>query len=753
MQIGQGLRRAALATVAAAPLLIGADAAFAQARASAPSVSEVVVTAEKREENLREVPQSISVVGAAELERQQAFNVQQYAALVPGLTVTQSEPGRARVTLRGVNTGSVASTLGVYVDETPYGSSTGLVNAAVLTGDFDTFDVERIEVLRGPQGTLYGASSLGGVLKFVTRAPQLGQFSARVRGGVSSVEGGDQGWNGSAVANVPLGDKAAVRVSAFKRKLPGYIDEVGTAGSMVGSNVNESEIEGGRASLLFQPVESFSVRATAILQDAKNGEPSTFDADPRSTAPLYGGLTHTAFTPTTSQFKYKLYNLTADWDLGFATLTSATSYGKLDQTSHEDVTSVSVGGGLTFGSLFTALFSTPGVPLGGNEPVRIYQRKTTQEFRLVSPSNDHLEWLLGAFYTKETGGIHQTFDAIRISDQQPITGLPLLGQADVDSKYEELAGFGNLTWHLTPRFELQLGGRYSQNKQRAEESLNGILVGGASQFTPVNSKESVFTYSVAPRYSLSDTASVYLRVAKGYRPGGPNLLPPGAPAGTPTSYDADTLVSFEGGLKADFFDRMVSLDAAVFYLDWDNIQLFTRINNVGLNANGGKAVSKGLEFTATARPTAGLTLVASGALTDAELTKDTPPTVGGLKGERLPFVPRYNLTLSGSYDWTAWSDVDAFVGGTLALVGGRDGGFDNAYRAAIGNRLHLDSYAQLDLQAGLRRGNLSAEVFVQNLANERGVVNTGAYGNLPNNALPVTSIRPRTIGLTLSADF
>lgn len=752
MKNWNGLRRAALATVAAGPLLIAADAASAQSRPTAPSVSEVVVTAEKREESLREIPQSVSVVGGQELERQQAFSFEQYAARVPGLTVTQSEPGRARLTLRGVNTGGVASTLGVYVDETPYGSSTGLVNAAVLTGDFDTFDVERIEVLRGPQGTLYGASSLGGVLKFVTRAPQLGEFSSRFQGGVSSVEHGGNGWSGAAVVNVPLGDKAALRISGFKRRLAGYLDEVGTAGSLRGSDVNRSDIEGGRASVLFKPTETFSIRATAILQDAKNGEPSTYDADARSTAPLYGGLTHTAFTPTRSQFKYRLYDLTADWDLGFATLTSATSYGRLDQNSHEDVTSVDLGG-ITFGGLFTALFSTPGVPLGGNEPVKIFQRKTTQEFRLASPKSDKLEWLVGAFFTRETGGIDQGFDAIRLSDQQPVAGLPLLGLASVSSKYTEQAGFGNLTWHVTPRFDLQLGGRYGENRQRAVETLDGILVGGSSRFTPVNSKESVFTYSVAPRYELSDNAAVYLRVAKGYRPGGPNLLPPGAPAGTPTSYDADTLVSYEGGVKADFLDRKVSLDAAVFYLDWDHIQLFTRINNVGLNANGGKAESKGIEFTATARPTEGLSLVASGAITHAVLTRDTPPTVGGLKGDRLPFVPRYSLNLSGTYDWTAWSDVDAFVGGSLALVGARDAGFDTGYRAAFGQRLRLDSYAQVDVQAGLRRRNLSIEAFVQNLGGQRGVLNVGAFGNLPNRALPVTPIRPRTIGLTLSAEF
>ncbi len=188
----------------AAGLLVSALAPAQESTGSGAVLEEVVVTASKREERLLDVPQSVSVVDGAVLERQQATNFQDYLKLVPGLQLTQDTPGVGRLVMRGINTGGVASTVAVYLDETPFGSSTGLVNGAILAGDFDTFDMQRIEVLRGPQGTLYGASSLGGVLKFVPNEPQTDHFGVRLRANVENVESGDTGYSGVGMINVPL---------------------------------------------------------------------------------------------------------------------------------------------------------------------------------------------------------------------------------------------------------------------------------------------------------------------------------------------------------------------------------------------------------------------------------------------------------------------------------------------------------------------------------------------------------------------
>ena len=221
MSIKQLARRMAL-TIGA--LLAGAGVVAAQ---EVSSLGEVVVTAQKRAETLVEIPMSISVIGGETLERGQADNFKDLVALVPGLSINTNTPGVSRITLRGINTGGVASTVGVYVNDVPFGSSSGLANGAILSGDFDTFDMERIEVLRGPQGTLYGASSLGGVIKYVANDPSTRDFEGRVLGTTENVEGGEMGYALTGVLNIPLSDTFAVRASGFYRSDDGYINSIG----------------------------------------------------------------------------------------------------------------------------------------------------------------------------------------------------------------------------------------------------------------------------------------------------------------------------------------------------------------------------------------------------------------------------------------------------------------------------------------------------------------------------------------------
>ena len=211
----------------------------------------------------------------------------------------------------------------------PFGSSSGIANGAILAGDFDTFDVARVEVLRGPQGTLYGASSLGGVLKYVTNEPQTDSFEGRVRG---SFEIGR--WRRHVLfrcrqwPTCPVSDSVAIRASGFYRNVGGFIDSIGTRrNSDVADNINGSTVSGGRASMLFKPSETFSLQLTAFIQDIDNDASSVVDSDSTTGETLYGGLTQSQFVPETADVSYRVYNATAIWDLGFADLTSATSYG------------------------------------------------------------------------------------------------------------------------------------------------------------------------------------------------------------------------------------------------------------------------------------------------------------------------------------------------------------------------------------------------------------------------------------------
>ncbi|HEX3423049.1 MAG TPA: TonB-dependent receptor [Sphingomicrobium sp.] len=753
-------RSAFLSSAAVLGFLVSTPAMAQQQPASSPKdqnatdSEEIVVTAQKRQEAVLDIPQSVSVVGGDTLDRQQANDIQQFANLVPGLSLTETNPGNTRIVIRGINTGGVGATVGVYVDEVPFGSSSGLVNGAILAGDFDTFDVQRLEVLRGPQGTLYGASSLGGVLKYVTVEPKFGVLDLRARGGIEDVENGGLGWNADAVINAPLGSNAAIRVSGFYRRDAGWIDAeaghdaIGGAPSLGGKNINRDEIYGGRASLLFKPTDRLSIRLTAIDQKIDANDPNVVEVDPVTLKPIHG-LQQTVFIPQFTDTEYRVYNGTIDYDLGFASLLSSTSYGRLKQNFIVD-------GSPVYGFYLTNYVF--GVPTGLQQNQFTGFKKFTQEVRLTSPSNKTFEWLLGGFYTKESGQIVQDLFAYDLVAHSLLAGAPELAVGQVPSDYKEIAGFANGTWHITDRFDLTAGGRLSHNDQSASQVLSGPLVGGTTDFARTPSSESVFTYSVAPRFELNANTSVYARVATGYRPGGPNVLAPGAPAGAKSTYKSDRLTNYEVGLKTDA-GRRLSFDASAFLLKWQDIQLFQQINNVGFNANGGKATSKGLEAQLSWRPLRGLTLLANGAFTNAKLDEDAPDA-GGFKGDWLPWVPRTSFSLNADYDWMLSPDLHAFVGGGWHYVGRQYGDFDAAYRLATGHQRQINPYGEVDLRAGLDFRKFTLEAFVQNLTDSHGLTSatlitdaiTGAPA-LPNGALSAGIIRPRTIGLTLTANI
>lgn len=758
--------RTVLTVSSAVAMLLAAAAAGAQESTPA-NLGQVIVTAQKRAETLSEIPMSVSVVSGEELERNQADNFQDLVSLVPGLSINSNTRGVTRISLRGINTGGVASTVGVYVNDVPFGSSSGLANGAILSGDFDTFDLARVEVLRGPQGTLYGASSLGGVLKYVANEPSPAGFESRVQATMEDVKGGDVGYALAGVLNVPMSETAAIRASGFYRSDEGFTDSIGNNpvvslqnpavnivdGSRVEDKLNALDTYGGRLSALFQPSDDFSLNLTALFQDIKSDNSDVVEADPDTYDPLYGGLVASRYHPEYTDIKYRVYSATMDWDVGPVTLQSVTSYGEFEEDFQRDYSGLPVGARLD--QLLTFLFSDPVTaqpPLSAILQQITSTDKFTQEFRIASPEDETFEWLVGVYYTDEDSGIDpQTISAVNAGTEVPAPGFPTLANAQLTSTFEEIALFANATWHVTDRFELSFGGRISENDQKASQVLDGILVGGLTVYDDVKSSESPFTYSFSPRFEFSDDTSVYARVATGYRPGGPNVLPPGAPPGTPASYDSDELTNYEVGLKTASADGRFGLDVAAFYLDWKDIQLFAQINSVGLNANGGKAISKGLEFTASARPVSGLSMTFTGAYTDAYLTEDTDPIVGGLDGDPLPWVPEWSLSLGADYEWPVFGGSTAYVGGRVAFTDDRTAEFSN--RDTDGDIRKADSYTTLDLRAGIDTGTWSIEIFGKNVTDELGINDIVAPGLFPNGAVGLGVIRPRTVGIVLGARF
>jgi outer membrane receptor protein involved in Fe transport len=680
---------------------------------------EIVVTAQKREERLRDVPQSITAVTAETLERLQANSFEDYVAHVPGLTALGGQAGASRLTLRGLNTGSVASTVGTYVDETPYGSSTSLVNAAELALDLDPFDVQRIEVLRGPQGTLYGASTLGGVIKFVMTPPSPDAFEARFRGTAENTADGDPSYAARAAVNIPLGDQAALRLSGIHREQGGFVDDP----SRGASDINSVETSGIRAAFLLNATEDLTIRLSAHLQDIDSDAPNGVDYLQDPLEPVAGDLDQSRPFSQMTDVSYHIYNGTIDWDLGFASLISSSSYSELDQTRQLD-------GTMAFGlSSFLA-----------ND---VTQEKFTQEVRLVSPSSERFEWVLGAFYAQENGLIDQ--EIFFGTPPGTVTGLT----ANIASEYEEIAVFGGITYKFTPQFDVSIGARLAQNDQTVAQGGTAVSTGGEE------SSDDATTYSVAPRYRINDNTMIYARVASGYRPGGPNIL--GVPSIIPATFDPDETVNYELGVKTDLFGGLLRLDAAVFHVDWTDIQLLVFDGVVSGNANGSSAESEGVEWSATLVPTDGLTLVWSGAYTDARLTGDTDPiVVGGASGDPLPNSPEWASTFDVNYEWTVFGDTGAYVGGAWRYVGEQSNGFPGTGGFLYGAQMiDLPSYNVSDLRGGLEFERFEVELFAKNIGDERAVTDFGGFGatlpDAPNGS--ATLIRPRTIGVSLSTRF
>jgi iron complex outermembrane recepter protein len=726
---------------------------------------EVVVTAQKRKEAIADIPASVTVVGGPQLEQRRADDFQDLVSLVPGLSVTSARPGVTRITLRGINTGGVASTVGVYFDDVPFGSSTGLANGAIVSGDFDTFDMARVEVLRGPQGTLYGASSVGGVMKYVPNRPSTERFEARFLGSAETVAGGDPGYSLTGLVNVPLSDTVAVRASGFYRFDSGFIDSIGNnpipsltdptinvvGGTIVADGLNSLDRFGGRVAASFTPTGKLSVNLAAQLQRIESDASSIVDGDPASLEPLNASPVQSRYQSEFNDTKYRVLSGTINWDLGAASLESITSYGTFEANFHSDLAiATNLTGGPPLSSLVTLLFGDAQArPLSAVLPQTTSTDKLTQELRLVSPGSDRFEWLVGAYYTDEDSAIEQRILAVEAGTETTAAGIPTLADIALESTYEEFAGFANATWHATPRLDLALGGRLSHNKQAASQRSDGPLVGGPVRFDDVSSSESPFTFSFAPRFELGKSSSVYGRIATGFRPGGPNVLPPAAPPEVPRTYDSDRLTSYELGLKAGGgpADKF-AFDLSGYYLDWESVQLLAVVNNFGINGNGGTAVSKGFELAASVFPRGGLALSLNAAYTNARLTEDTDPVVGGKDGDPLPYVPEWSLGLNADYEWTVRGHWRAYVGGSLGYTGDRTVQFDN--RAADGSIRRADGYATLDLRTGVYVGRWSVELYGKNLTNERGVTSIGEAGPLPNGALALGLIRPRAIGISLA---
>ena len=713
--------------------LTAAVPAGAQEAELAEAESEViVVTAQKREEALQDVPISITVVNGEALRDQGAGSLVDYAGYVPGMTVISSQPGTSIISLRGIAPVGSAQAVGIYLDDAPVGSSSLYARSATYSLDLMPYDIAGLEILRGPQGTLYGASSIGGLLKYRTVAPSTTDFSVKAGGELFTIDhAGNPGWAAQVMVNAPIvQDKLGMTGSFSWRKTPGFVSSVNNPAL---NDANSVEQVGGRVSLLWNATEDFTVRLGGIWQtidaNATNNIVSTVAG-----VPIGDGWSYNAFLPEPFHKSIDYYSAVLDYDLGFATLTSVSTYSETKTTSVQDAS-------LVFGVAFDEL-SEGAVPEGlAPFSIELGLEKFTQEIRLASPSNDRFEWMIGAFYTKETSENHQlvrTFDFSgepNLFDPGAIVSLP--------STFKEMAVFANATAYFGDVFALSGGLRYAKNKQNFQQISEGPFIGDAN-FTG-SSKEDVFIYSISPQIHISEDAMLYARVANGYRPGGPNVVFPGVPP----QVAADTLVNYEIGFKGNLGSTL-AVEVAGFYMDWTDIQVVQPFGGVTGQANGPSAVSKGVEGTVTWRPVRGLSLVASAAYADAKLTADAPE-ISGVDGARLPSVPKFTGSVQADYSFAIGGNASGKVG-----LGVRHSSRLASLPSSSPNNLWSDPYTALDANAAVTfDDHWTVRVYARNLTNKRASTQRSYTLNAFGAQAYQTNVplQPRTIGVALDMAF
>lgn len=732
MNIRVALLASTAASLLAAPLPVWAQSAEQPAGENAES-TEIVVTATRRVERLIDVPQSITAVTSDDLARLNATQLRDYADTIPAMTVSSNGgAGRNQITLRGVTSGAdVASTVGVYVDDVPYGGSTVFsINAGVAL-DAGLFDLERIEVLRGPQGTLYGSSSMGGLLKYVTRGPNLSEFESSVQAGLSITEKGDPSYNVAAAVSAPLvTDKIAVRAGGYYSRDGGFIDDVGRGEK----NVGRANIYGGRLDVLLQPTDRLSIRLSGFAQDIHREGNAQVDYTPDGQL-ITGDLEQQRILREPFDQRFRVVSGTLNYDFGPATLTSITSYQTNDVRFRIDAS-----------ALYVPLLGAFGLPVASTAvDGGVSTDKFTQEVRLSSSQSGTIEWIVGGFYTDEKSLAPSSL--VGYNADGSLFPVDLL-TANLPSTYKEVAAFGNVTVHLSEKFDVTGGLRYAYNRQTYTQNATGIL---APSVPTLRSHEGVTTYLANARYRFSPHATAYVRFATGYRPGGPNIVTfdpiTGAPLGPPT-FRSDSLTSYEAGFRGETADRTFSIDAAGYHIDWDDM-LISGIRN-GLNSyiNTGGAKIDGAELTLTARPVRSVNITGAFAYQDARLAADSPD-LGGQKGDRLPTVPKFTAAINADYLGSG-EGLSPTIGATLRFVSDRNAGFDANPNLP---QYDLGDYVTIDLRAGATVGPAKVQFFVRNLFDVRGDVSaymaTAALGG----PARVTVVQPRTFGVSLSGKF
>ena len=729
-------------------------------QAPASSVGEIVITALKRDTNMQKTPISVSAVTGKVLAEEGVTNIHNLLQATPSLSFVDAGPSQTRVILRGIYSPG-EPTIGLYYDETPVSGAVGSSSDAGASLPLvDLFDVERVEALRGPQGTLYGSGSMGGTLRVIFNKPVFTPAGA-INADVTATQGGDPGYDIQAMLNVPLiKDVLAVRAVVYDQHVGGYIDNT----FLHQNNVNSSDTQGGRLMVRFKPRENITIDGSVLYQHADGQDNKWTEGG--------GAYDSTAQTQLPFDDKLALYNLTGRWDFGPVVATAIVSY------MHRQVTSFAQDASYFFDKdlnnpatckVFAGAGSacTPAEQTSFNAyvehfiPSAILDTQTvnmpTAEVRLSSGKPGFLDWTVGGFYSDRT-----TNATIPILGGNPITGAlnrnDVLYQRDVYDDLQQLAGFGEAAAHLTSKLTLTFGARYFDYQRTTGGSLPvGLNLIGATvaPFSEVTTKESGWVTKTNLSYQFDRNLLVYASGSQGFRPGGVNQVT-GLPSSL-TAYSPDSLWDYEIGTKTNWFSNRLIFDIDAYLIDWTNMQVLGHGTGTAANfqfiTNAGAARVKGIEANLTAVPIDNLQIDANATFSNAELSQNqvSANLLGaGLKGDRIPYIPQVTGSIGVQYNFP----LAAMFGGMVRVDENYVGSSWSEFNNSAGFRRFLPAYSLTNARIGVEAPDKKWGVYlyVDNVFNT--VAITYAFTQaLSGGQTLVTSAQPRTVGLNVRTNF
>lgn len=769
------------------------------ARAGETFSEEVTVTSRKREESLSEVPFSVAAPTEEILRDRGATDLEDVSANVAGFTIQNLGPGQSQVAIRGVSAGQIVrdqpgvkEQVGVYIDES-------VASLSLYTPDLDLFDLSRVEVLRGPQGTLFGSGSLSGTVRYITNQPEIGVSDNTAEFAINSVEDGDIGGHAKVMVNTPIGDKAAFRLAAYYTGYGGYVDAV-TPGLGREDDVNGGERLGARVAFRFEPNDNLTITPRLIYQEVDMDGWNRQDAynilaNPfTTTRPAVDLGEREQFIqldePVTDEFLLADLNIEYEFDNGLV-LNSITS------VTDRDILVVRDAGALTS--------SITGGSIGLPEPVYTLDsplddatqaESVTQELRL-SGYTDRVDWVTGIFYSSQTRDYGQD---LLVSGFTSLTGIPTAGNfgaaqdvlffSDLSYDFDQIALFGELTYAVNERLDLTGGLRFYDFDEDRVQTFDGIFADSGT------TRGSTEADGIAPRvilsYEVNERTSLNAQVSKGFRLGGIND-PLNVPLCTPQdletfggndTWDDETLINYEVGSKSTFMGGRGTFNVAGFYMDISDLQATVTAGSCSSRVvfNVPEATSAGLEIELAAQPTPWFDFALSASYTDSELGSTLTSTdaqgnvsvVSGIReGNRLPTVPEFQGAAAATYRWEMGKTTAGYFTGTYQHVGSRftqigdqAAGFGTVNLLAfapnnIGGPLtqstftfdpELPSYDILNLRLGVLTGAWDLAFFVNNVTDELALLSLDQErGTLARVSYLVNE--PRTFGFSARVSF